>query len=128
MKTLKNITFSFMLIVAAACSNAEKATIISQTELMSRIGDNSSPVILDVRSIEEYNRSHVPGAINIPYDSYQSALAKMKLAKGSQLVVYCESGRRASKVENHLKEQGFFEVRHLEGDMGGWRKAGLATE
>ena len=41
-----------------------------------------------------------------------------------EIVVYCESGRRAAEVESALRRAGFSGVRHLEGDMIAWRDAG----
>ena len=118
----------FVLLVITACSNAEKAAVISQSELVSRINDKSAPMILDVRTIDEFNQGHVPGAINVPYGDYEAALVDLKLKKNDEVVVYCERGGRAKKVETGLESQGFFEVRHLEGDMSGWRNAGLLIE
>ena len=128
MKTFLNSFFAVALIVLAACSNAEKAAIISQQELIARINDNSAPMVLDVRTAEEFNSGHVPGAIHVPYDNYQQALEPLRLKTTGEVVVYCEKGGRAKKVESYLAEQGFSEVRHLEGDMSGWRKASLPVE
>ena len=117
-----------IFLVITACSNAEKAALISQSELVSRINDKSAPIILDVRSSDEFNQGHVPGAINVPYDDYEAALVDLNLNKSDEVIVYCERGGRAQKVEKTLEKQGFFEVRHLEGDMSGWRNAGLIVE
>ena len=57
----------------------------------------SSPVILDVRTPEEYAAGHVPGAINIPHDQVRARLAEIDSAKDQPIVVYCRSGRRAAR-------------------------------
>lgn len=128
MNTYFRTILVLMFLVITACSSAEKAAVISQSELVSRINDKSAPIILDVRSRDEYNQGHVPGAINVPYDHYEAALLDLKLNKSDEVIVYCERGGRAKKVEKSLENQGFFEVRHLEGDMSGWRNAGLLIE
>lgn len=128
MNTYFRTILVFMLLVITACSNAEKAAVISQSELLSRINDKSAPMIIDVRTSDKFNQGHVPGAINIPYDNYEVALVDLKLKKSDEVIVYCELGGRAKKVEKSLENQGFFEVRHLEGDMSGWRNAGLLIE
>ena len=127
-RLLQQAVAALALIVTVACSAADKAGVIEQTELLSRIEDKTAPVILDVRSEAEYKSGHVPGAINVPYPDYQQPLDALSLKKGQEIIIYCESGRRAGKVEKAMKEMGFFEIRHLEGDMRGWREADLATE
>ena len=129
MNTLAKIFMVAALLLTAACSNAENSNdVIGQTELLSRINDGTAPLILDTRSTAEFNSGHVPGATHLPYDNYQQTLASMNLKKDREVIVYCEKGGRAKKVEQHLRGQGFFEVRHLEGDMSAWRDAELVME
>ncbi len=127
MKTLKLTIMSFLLVVVA-CSSADSDAVITSAELMSRINDKSAPVILDVRSEQEFQSGHVPGAVNVPFGDHPQLLSSLGLAQNSEVVVYCESGRRAGKMENYMQQQGFFEVRHLQGDMRGWRKEALPAE
>lgn len=111
-----------------ACKQSLASAEIDRAELVSRMANNSSPVILDARSVEEYAESHIPGAINIPHNNYHGLPEKLKIEKKHELVVYCESGRRAKMLIQTLEKDGYYEVRHLIGDMSGWRNAGLQTE
>lgn len=120
---MKAIIFVAAAVLLMACSSAENANSISQSELLTRINNNAAVLILDVRSPEEYRSGHVPGAINIPFGDHERKLALISPAKNDEIIVYCESGYRAAKVETYLIDQGYSEVRHLEGDMKGWRKA-----
>ena len=107
-----NIRWCLVILIAgllSACSGTDKPSVISAAELMARINNQSAPIILDVRTEQEYQQSHVPGAINIPYDNYSSGVDRLQLKPNEEIVVYCESGARASKVELALKQQGFFE-------------------
>ena len=54
--------------------------------------------IVDVRSGEEYRRSHIRHAVNIPYEPGQI----WKLPRGKEIVVYCERGA-ASMAAIHTK-------------------------
>ncbi|WP_101758676.1 rhodanese-like domain-containing protein [Oceanicoccus sp. KOV_DT_Chl] len=128
MKYINHKIAALILLFISACSNADKPSLIEQAELLSRIDDGSAPLIVDVRTIAEYESGHVPGAVNIPFGNYQQSLADLGLEKNREIVVYCETGGRAKKVEQHLRHQGFFEIRHLDGDMRAWRKAQLKTE
>jgi rhodanese-related sulfurtransferase len=116
------------IIFVASCNEKKSSNEITQAELVTRMADNSRPLIIDVRSVEEFQQSHVPGAINLPHDTFSELPEHLKLDKNDELVVYCESGKRAELVINTLEKQGYFEIRHLEGDMRAWRNAGLETE
>ncbi|MDY6898837.1 MAG: rhodanese-like domain-containing protein, partial [Cyanobacteriota bacterium] len=90
---------------------------------------DKAPVILDVRTSEEYLEGHVPGAINIEYRELPSRIDEIsKLSKKDKIVVYCERGVRANIAEETLRKAGFSEVLHLEGDMSGWKKRGFEVE
>ncbi|ARN74038.1 rhodanese-like domain-containing protein [Oceanicoccus sagamiensis] len=128
MNTLLTYLLALSLLLLAACTHAEKAATISQQELVTRMADQSTPTIIDVRTAEEFQQGHVPGAIHVPYDNYKNALQALGLKAADEVVVYCEKGGRAKKVEHYLEQQGFGEVRHLEGDMSAWRSASLPVE
>jgi rhodanese-related sulfurtransferase len=104
------------------------ASDISPEDLLARAAGASPPLILDVRSPGEYEQGHVPGAVNIPHDQVAARLAELEESRDRDIVVYCESGRRAGLVTDTLSEAGFGKVMHLAGDMRSWRAAGRVTE
>lgn len=114
-----------ILTTGAACAEDPVTASISGPALAARIADATAPVILDVRSEQEFASGHVPGAINVPHDQLSDRLASLGLAPDAEVVVYCESGRRAGRVEDELRQAGYSAVRHLEGDMGAWRTSDL---
>lgn len=77
-------------------------------------------LILDVRTPGEYAAGHVPGAINIPHDEVPARSAGLRIAEGTDLVVYCRSGKRAALALAALERAGFKRLLHLEGDYLGW--------
>jgi len=100
---------------------------ISSREALALVEAGNGPRFVDVRTPEEYASGHVPGAINIPRDQLASRLASLEDAR-DRLVVYCERGPRAEAAAATLVNAGFTGVRHLKGDMAGWRAAGLPIE
>jgi len=122
------IAFLIVEAVGSACAEAPAPATISQQDLAARIADASAPVIFDVRSEDEFASGHVPGAINLPYDQIADRLADQNLDSDDEIVVYCESGRRAAVAEETLRQAGFTGVRHLEGDMRGWRESRLPCD
>ena len=104
----------------AADAGAGAAGEISSREALALIEAGNSPRFVDVRTPKEYASGHVPGAINIPRDQLASRLAWLEDAR-DRLVVYCERGPRATAAVATLVNAGFTGVRHLKGDMAGWR-------
>lgn len=99
-----------------------------QEQLLQRINANSAPLVLDVRKPDEYAAGHVPGAINVPHTELEGRLSELGPDKTEEMVVYCESGRRAAIAADILQQAGFTNIHHLTGDMKAWRQQGLPQE
>jgi rhodanese-related sulfurtransferase len=79
--------------------------------------------ILDVRTPAEFETAHIPGAYNIPLDRLPEAIAELKHVS-DELVVVCQSGARASKACEALRDAGLTGVELLEGGMQAWQAVG----
>ena len=65
-------------------------------------------IIIDVREPEEYDRGHVPGAINIPPNEIMAGATKLAdVPKDTELVLYCVSGSRSTVSMQYLQRLGF---------------------
>ena len=102
---------------------APVAAVISPVELVERLNTDRAPVLLDVRSAEEFAAGHIPGAIHIPYDEIPMRLAELAEYRDTEIVVYCRTGRRAGIAEATLREAGFSSVSDLDGHMREWTAA-----
>ncbi len=74
-------------------------------------------IIIDVRSAAEYDRGHIPDALNIPVDRINISIQRIKAAK-KPVVLCCNSGVRSSNGLQLLKAQGIKEVYN----GGSWEK------
>jgi rhodanese-related sulfurtransferase len=106
-------------LILASCAEPTMRDV-PQTELRG----GSDAVLIDVRTPEEFAAGHVPGAVNLPHTEIADRLDEIP---SREVIVYCQSGKRAGLAGDVLLEAGF-EVGHLEGDMLGWRQAGLPIE
>ena len=65
-------------------------------------------LIIDLRGQEEYEKSHVKGAFNMPYERYmETGNLSMELSKGKILVFYCDRGGASLKVAKELAVKGY---------------------
>lgn len=95
---------------------------ITREELLIRMQDRKSPLIVDVRSRSEYGRDHIPGAVHVPFYSIAAMLPQMQFPKDGEIVLYCEHGPRAGLAGLLLYLAGYDTFYSLEGHMKGWRQ------
>ena len=93
---------------------------ITFSELTQRLHESKAPVILDVRTPREYSSGHIKGALNVPYDELEHRLSEIPGDKSSEIIVYCQSGRRAGIAEKILVEKGYMNIKDLTGHWQNW--------
>ncbi len=119
--------------------------LITADQLRGKQIKNENFVLFDARSHENYQRSHIPGAIlPFPEEYYrQKDLFRQRLAsappdmdaalaetmrrypKDTPVVAYCEPGCQASaSLIMKIKQLGFRNVRDMEEGLYGWEKKG----
>jgi rhodanese-related sulfurtransferase len=103
-----------------------EAASITPAELSKRREAGTAPVVIDVRTPEEYAGGHIPGAVNIPFDQVANRISEVDSAHG--VALYCMVGPRARKGEAALLEAGYVPVLHLEGGLAAWQAEGLRVE
>lgn len=72
--------------------------------------EESSVIILDVRTPEEYKEGHIEGAILIPDYEILETAEKILTDKNQTILVYCRSGNRSRKAANNLLYLGYQNV------------------
>lgn len=82
--------------------------------------------VLDVRTPQEWEGGHVPGAKYVFLPELEKKLAR--LGKDKPVAVYCDSGYRASIGASLLQRNGFTKVRNVPGSWKAWKAAGLKAE
>lgn len=82
--------------------------------------------VVDVRRAEDYARGHIPGAVNLPKDKWDTLTG---LHKDKVNVVYCYSQtcHLAANAALAFLEKGF-PVMELEGGFGTWKDHGFTVE
>jgi hydroxyacylglutathione hydrolase len=101
----------------------ERLAQMTVHEVKERSGDVQ---VIDVRSPEEWEDGHIPGAkyLFLPELEKKSG----KLDKKKPVAVYCDSGYRASLGASLLKTYGFADVRNVPGSWKAWKAAGYKVD
>jgi rhodanese-related sulfurtransferase len=85
-------------------------------------GEESAPLLLDVRTPEEFAVSHLRGAVRVDPD--RSDLEFLRVPKKSVVVVYCSVGYRSAAFAEALEEAGVERVYNLRGGIFAWANEG----
>ena len=72
-------------------------------------------IILDVRTQEEYDQGHIPGAIVISHEEIAEKAEEVLTDKDQLILVYCRSGRRSKIAAEALVELGYTNIKEFGG-------------
>ena len=72
---------------------------------LERLPKDGGAVLLDVRTVQEYNRGHIAGFRNIPVDELRERLNEIE--PGKPVYVICESGLRSYIASRILEGSGY---------------------
>ncbi|MEE0110529.1 MAG: rhodanese-like domain-containing protein [Oscillospiraceae bacterium] len=117
------ILFLLMLMLLSACGqttqNSQEAVFMNITaEEAKEIMDSSEGyILLDVRTQEEYDESHIPGAVLIPNTEIEDRAGEELPDKEQLILVYCRSGNRSKKAAEILVKLGYTNIREFGGIM-----------
>ena len=88
---------------------------ITQEEAKRIIDTEEGYIILDVRTIEEFEGGHIPGAILIPDYEIEEKAPEQLTDKSQLILVYCRSGRRSKIAAEALVDLGYSNVKEFGG-------------
>ena len=119
---MKKLIFLLLAVMMlTACGQAkekdQEAVYVNITaEEAKEIMDSSEGyIILDVRTQEEYDQGHIPGAVLIPNMEIAARAEKELPDKDQLILVYCRSGNRSKKAAQILVELGYTNIKEFGG-------------
>ena len=65
----------------------------------------SRGLLIDIRESEDYNAGHWPGAINYPYEMFESN--NLRLPRNRKMIFYCEHGGGSMQIARKLGREGY---------------------
>lgn len=106
----------------AAAAPAATVRNVDVATLKADLDRGVVPLLVDVRSPEEFAAGHVTGAKNIPLGEVEARLAEFGAAD-KDVYVICQAGGRSAKASATLASKGYHPV-NVEGGTGAWMSAG----
>lgn len=108
----------FAVILLAACGKRSEEPVyknITAQEAKQIMETQEGYIILDVRTQEEYDEGHIPGAVCLPDYEVEERAKEVLQDKDQLILVYCRSGRRSKLASQILVELGYTNIREFGG-------------
>lgn len=109
---------------------AQQGTRMLTLEEVRYYQDQPGTILVDARSVEEYQLGHIPGAFSLPLDAFAADYPKVSpiLDKAKLVILYCGGGSCGTSEElaKKLRDVGFNgDLAIFEGGLPGWMRAKL---
>jgi rhodanese-related sulfurtransferase len=83
---------------------------------------NEQPIILDVRTPNEYKRGHLHKSVLIPVQELQNRFKELGNDKDREILIYCATGNRSTVASKILIDSGFKHIVNMRGGIYDWSK------
>jgi rhodanese-related sulfurtransferase len=103
---------------------------ISREELERKMNRQDSFVLMEILPPEEFQKAHLPGAVNVPAESLEALARNLVPTEQTEVITYCagSSCHASGKAAQDLVKLGYTNVGHFLGGKKEWMAAGLPVE
>ena len=102
------------LVILTGCGGEEKDPLsysqITMEELAEKLEEKGDYLLVDVRTMQEYEEGHIPGAVCIPNESIAAGETDGLPQKDQLIYLYCRSGNRSKQAAESLVEMGYSNI------------------
>lgn len=128
---MKKIFLSLLTAISfgtTGCSaQSDGINVLSPKDFIKQAKADTTSIILDVRTPEEYKEEHLAGAQQLDFLNSEAFDAGIKqLDNTHTYYVYCRSGKRSHNACMKMQKQGL-KVFDMEGGILNWKKLGMPT-
>lgn len=114
------VASGIMLLLPSIGRGSTKKVTVSQAIQMA---NQQHGIFLDARSADAFKTGTIPQARNVPAADVPAKLGA--LPKDKPIIVFCDSGREATRVADALRKEGYAQAVSLEGGLKEWAQAGM---
>ncbi len=102
---------------------------VDPKEVHDLLAARNGEVIVDVREQQEFEESHIPGAVHVPRGHLESRIEAAAKDKSGRVVLYCASGNRSALAAKTLQDElGYADVQSMTGGITLWKDRGYEVE
>ena len=119
---MKKLVFLLLAVMMLAACGQDKENNqgavymnITAEEAKQIMDSEEGYIILDVRTQEEYDEGHIPGATQISHEEIAEKAEDVLTDKDQLILVYCRSGRRSKIAAEALVELGYTNIKEFGG-------------
>ncbi|HLV42480.1 MAG TPA: rhodanese-like domain-containing protein [Brumimicrobium sp.] len=123
MKTILTLLITFMMISTSALfgqNDSGKRFESVSNEVFKEAVASGEYIILDVRTVEEYEEGNIDGAKLVDYNDKSFDQIINDMPKDRKYLVYCAVGVRSKGAMEKMKEKGFTHVLELDKGYDNW--------
>ena len=112
MKKFITLLLSVLFLAGCALPAGQEVSYrqINMDEAITMMEEESSYIILDVRTPEEFAEKHIPGAINVANETISTEEIPELPNKDQLILVYCRSGNRSKQASEKLAALGYTNI------------------
>ena len=112
MKKILPFFIAVLLLMGCAAPAEQEISYrqITMDEAVAIMKEENNYIILDVRTVSEFDEKHISGAINIPNETIGTDAIPELPDKDQLILVYCRSGNRSKQASEKLVKLGYTNV------------------
>ena len=96
-------------------------------DLNEALQQTTKPVVVDIRTPDDFTESHIPGSINIPQHDLPQRGDELPEDRDAPIITVCNIGKFSKHVTLYLKSKGYRSVRSAKGGLNEWVRKGYST-
>ncbi|MCK5073627.1 MAG: rhodanese-like domain-containing protein [Bacteriovoracaceae bacterium] len=97
-------------------------TVHEAYQLIMQNTESDDFIILDVRTVDEYAKSHIKNSTNFDFYNEDFLMFLDRLERGYTYLIYCRSGKRSLNTLKIMHEMGFENTFNMLGGISEWIK------
>lgn len=113
--SLLALLLALTMALCAACGSKTDYQTMEINDAAEMIAADDGHLLIDVRTKEEFEEKHLPGAILLPVDDIKDGKLERLPDKDQTILLYCRTGRRAKDAAEYLAKKGYTNIYEIGG-------------
>ena len=113
--SLLALLLALTMALCAACGSKTDYQTMEINDAAEMIAADDGHLLVDVRTKEEFEEKHLPGAILLPVDDIKDGKLERLPDKDQIILLYCRTGRRAKDAAEYLAKKGYTNIYEIGG-------------